>query len=66
MSATPDHTPPFVPQIRRYQNWLEEQRGLRFDSYDELWRWSTDDLEGFWSAWSEWFGIRWHDPDKNR
>ena len=29
---------------------LAAERGLRFDSYEELWRWSVSDLEGFWSA----------------
>ena len=27
--------------ITCYQRWLLEQRGLAFDSYDALWRWST-------------------------
>jgi acetoacetyl-CoA synthetase len=58
MSATPDHTPPFVPQIRRYQNWLEEHRGLRFDSYDELWRWSTTELAAFWQSIWDYFDIQ--------
>ena len=39
-----------TPQIRRYQDWLQAQRGLSFDSYDALWRWSTTDLEGFWQS----------------
>ena len=43
-------TPPFVPQIRLYQNWLRETRGLSFDSYDDLWRWSTTDLDAFWQS----------------
>lgn len=32
---------PYVPQIRLYQTWLREHRGLRFKNYDELWRWSV-------------------------
>jgi acetoacetyl-CoA synthetase len=31
-------------------------RGL--ESYDDLWRWSVDDLEGFWAAIWEFFGVR--------
>src|SRR5215469_820686 len=46
----------------RLMTWLEARRGLRFDSYDELQRWSVDDLEGFWSAIWEFFGIRPHAP----
>lgn len=41
---------PFIPQIRLYQNWLREKRGLNFDSYDALWRWSVSDLEAFWQS----------------
>ncbi len=41
---------PIIPQIRLYQNWLSENRGLSFDSYDALWRWSTTDLPGFWQS----------------
>ena len=58
MSPTTDHQPPFVPQIRRYQNWLAEHRGLQFDSYDALWRWSTTDLEGFWQSIWDYFDIQ--------
>ena len=32
--------------ITRYQRWLRDTRGLSFDSYDALWRWSVDDLRG--------------------
>ena len=35
--------------ISRYRRWLEEQRGLRFDSYDALWEWSVKELEAFWA-----------------
>jgi acetoacetyl-CoA synthetase len=37
-------------RIGRYLAWLEEHRGLRFEGYDDLWRWSVEDLEGFWSS----------------
>jgi acetoacetyl-CoA synthetase len=44
--------------LTRYLRWLEERRGLRCDSYHELWRWSVDDLEGFWSSIWEFFDVR--------
>jgi acetoacetyl-CoA synthetase len=28
-----------------------------FDSYDELWRWSVEDLEGFWASIWDFFGV---------
>ena len=58
MSPSPDHQPPYVPQIRRYQNWLAEHKGLQFDDYDALWRWSTTDLEGFWQSIWDYFDIQ--------
>ena len=41
---------PNIPQIRLYQNWLRDTRGLSFDSYDALWRWSVTDLDAFWQS----------------
>ena len=57
MSAT-HHQPPYKPQIRLYQEWLQAQRGLTFDQYDALWRWSTTDLSGFWQSIWDYFGIQ--------
>ena len=47
---TTPNRPAFVPQIRRYQDWLREQRGLDFNSYDALWEWSVTDLAAFWQS----------------
>jgi acetoacetyl-CoA synthetase len=41
----------------RWLEGLERERGLRFDSYDEAWRWSVDDLDAFWSSIWDWFAI---------
>ena len=49
---------PYVPNIRRYQDWLREQRGLSFDSYDALWRWSVTDLPAFWQSVWDWFDLQ--------
>ena len=49
---------PYVPQIRRYQDWLRAQRGLSFDSYDALWRWSVGDLRAFWQSIWDYFDLR--------
>ncbi|WP_076997560.1 acetoacetate--CoA ligase [Variovorax sp. KK3] len=51
-------TAPFVPRIRLYQNWLRDQRGLAFDSYDALWRWSVTDLDGFWRSIWDYSGVQ--------
>ena len=50
--------PPCLPQIRLYQNWLCSQRGLSFDSYDALWRWSTSDLNAFWQSIWDYFQLQ--------
>ena len=43
--------------ISRYMAWLAAERGLRFDGYDDLWQWSVDDLEGFWTSIWDYFGV---------
>ena len=48
---------PRTPRITRYLQWLAEHRGRHFDDYESLWRWSTTDLEGFWSSIWEFFAI---------
>ncbi|MEA2161113.1 MAG: acetoacetyl-CoA synthetase [Solirubrobacteraceae bacterium] len=49
-------------QLTRYQQWLERSRGLRFDNYEQLWQWSVDDLDAFWSSIVEWFDVRFEVP----
>jgi acetoacetyl-CoA synthetase len=46
------------PQITRYLRWLQRTHGLQFADYDTLWRWSVDDLEGFWSSLWQYFDIQ--------
>ncbi|HWF35412.1 MAG TPA: acetoacetate--CoA ligase [Solirubrobacteraceae bacterium] len=48
--------------LTRYQRFLSDTRGLSFDSYDDLWRWSVDDLEGFWSSICQFFEVRFEVP----
>jgi acetoacetyl-CoA synthetase len=44
-------------EIGRFINWLAAERGRDFSSYEDLWGWSVDDLEGFWGSIAEFFGI---------
>jgi acetoacetyl-CoA synthetase len=59
-------TPP--PEIRettevgRYLAWLERERGLFFADYEQLQRWSVDDLSAFWSSIWDFFEIKAHAP----
>jgi len=41
---------PHLPQIRLYQNWLRDERGLSFATYNDLWRWSVTELDAFWQS----------------
>jgi acetoacetyl-CoA synthetase len=45
-------------EIGRFVNWLRDDRGLELDAFDELYRWSVDDLDGFWGGLWDFYGIR--------
>jgi acetoacetyl-CoA synthetase len=49
-------------EIGRYLSWLARERGLAFATYEELWRWSVDDLAAFWSSLWDFFGVKAHAP----
>ena len=48
--------------ITRFMNWLRDERGLAFDGYEALWRWSVEQLEAFWAAFHDWAGVIAHTP----
>jgi acetoacetyl-CoA synthetase len=39
--------------MRRYMRWLDKG----FETYDDLWRWSVEDLDGFWASIWEFFEV---------
>lgn len=46
-------------EITRFARWVADTRGVDVTgSYEALWRWSVDDLEGFWAAIWEYFDVR--------
>jgi acetoacetyl-CoA synthetase len=49
-------------EIGRFLGWLDKHRGLHFDGYGDLHRWSVTDLDGFWSAIWEFGGVLPHTP----
>jgi acetoacetyl-CoA synthetase len=55
---TPDPAVAEASTVARFMRWLTAERGHQFASYDELWRWSVGDLDGFWSAVWEFFEVR--------
>ncbi len=44
--------------MTRYERWLAAERGLAFDGYHELWRWSTQDVDAFWASIWDFFEVR--------
>ena len=45
-------------RMTEYMRWLAAERGLELDGYDDLWRWSVTDLEGFWSSIWDFFEVQ--------
>ena len=48
--------------ITRYLRWLEAERGMRFQDYESLWRWSVRDIEAFWASIWDFCGVVAHRP----
>lgn len=44
-------------RVTAFRDWLRRERGLTFADYESLWSWSVDDLEGFWRAIWDHFGV---------
>lgn len=56
--------------IVHYMLWLAKHKQLYFDTYAELWRWSVDDIGGFWESLWDYFDLkysqRWTTPIAER
>src|SRR5438445_7257400 len=48
--------------MHRYMHWLHSSRGLAFDDYQSLYKWSIQDLDAFWSSIWDHFGVIAHHP----
>jgi len=48
--------------ITRYMQWLKREKGLNFQTRDDLWQWSVDHLEDFWASLWEYFHIQASSP----
>jgi acetoacetyl-CoA synthetase len=66
MPSAPHQTPLWEPsaadreraEMTRFSRWASERSGRSFADYDELWRWSVDDVEEFWASVWEFCGVR--------
>ncbi|MGZ0016080.1 acetoacetate--CoA ligase [Yeosuana sp. AK3] len=45
-----------------YQKWLTDHYKLHFDSYEDLWLWSVNNINDFWKSIWEYFNIISHSP----
>ena len=45
-------------ELGRYLQWLRTDRGHDLTTYDELWRWSVEDLQGFWQSVWDFYDIQ--------
>ena len=54
---TPSEEQLQAANLTHFMTWLERHQGRHFDDYESLWEWSVSDLEGFWGALWEYFGI---------
>tara|TARA_Y100001972_G_C7667151_1_gene337685 strand:+ start:1774 stop:3735 length:1962 start_codon:yes stop_codon:yes gene_type:complete len=43
--------------LKNFEIWLKNNKGLTFRNYFELWKWSIDDVESFWKNIWEYFEI---------
>ncbi len=57
-TVAPAADPAFIPQIRLYQDWLAQERGLHFENYDTLWQWSVTELDAFWQSIWDYFELQ--------
>jgi acetoacetyl-CoA synthetase len=48
--------------MTRFREWVNERHGLELADYHDLWRWSVDELDGFWAAIWEFFDVEASEP----
>ncbi len=49
-------------RITHFLSWLQRERGVVFSRYDDLWAWSTDKPDEFWSAIWQYFDVPVKEP----
>ena len=70
MSGPPSPIPLWEPsaegreraEMTRFMRWVGERRCRTFADYDELWRWSVDEIEEFWADIWAFCGVRASQP----
>lgn len=54
-SPTPEQAQ--ASRLHQYQQWLAQRGTLPPGSYEDLWRWSVDELDDFWQSIWDYFGV---------
>jgi acetoacetyl-CoA synthetase len=44
-------------RLTDFRKWLATERGLTFNDFESMWKWSTDNIDAFWQACWDFFGI---------
>ena len=57
-------TKQFIEQsnLAKYRKWLNDRYQVNFNSYEELWQWSVDNIELFWKSIWEYFDVLYKHP----
>lgn len=50
--------------LQAYIDWLWAEKELRFNSYQQLWDWSVNEVSAFWESLVEYFQLKFHTPYK--
>ncbi|HEU0019439.1 MAG TPA: acetoacetate--CoA ligase [Thermoleophilaceae bacterium] len=48
--------------LTAYMEWLRAERDVAVETYDELWKWSVDEIEDFWASIWDYFDVRAAEP----
>ncbi|MUV38335.1 Acetoacetate--CoA ligase [Lentibacillus sp. JNUCC-1] len=60
----PDSKRKQASNIQTYMQWLKDKQGKDFSGYHDLWKWSVNDIEGFWASIWDYFDLQSDHPYK--
>src|ERR1700756_3398173 len=43
--------------VTHFMSWLDRRRGIAHKTWNDLWEWSVHDLDAFWSAVWDYYGV---------
>jgi acetoacetyl-CoA synthetase len=53
----PDARDVEAAEVTRFRHWVEDTHDIGIPDFETLWRWSVDDIAGFWAAVWDYFGL---------